>query len=201
MPAIVAPFPGMSAIKSWTVSEAMWAKVEPLIPARKREKGRKYRRKPGGGRRPLEPRRVFEGIVYVLRTGCQWKALPEERFGSASSIHKYFQAWKREGVFVRLWRKGLAEYDDMEGIGWAWQSIDGAMVKAPLAQEAVGPNPTDRGKKREQAQFARGREWNPAIDSRQRCPGSRRETVGADLGSDRDGTATGRATPEGESVR
>ena len=101
----------MSAIKSWTVSEEMWSKVEPLIPARKREKGRKYRRKPGGGRKPLDMRKVFEGIVYVLRTGCQWKALPEERFGSASSIHKYFQAWKQEGVFVRLWRKGLADWD------------------------------------------------------------------------------------------
>jgi|GEM_PF-398231 len=41
---------------------------------------------------------------------------------------------------------GLAEYDEMEGIAWRWQSIDGTMMKAPLAQEAVGPNPTDRGK-------------------------------------------------------
>ena len=191
----------MSAIKSWTVSEAMWAKVEPLIPARKREKGRKYRRKPGGGRKPLDTRKVFEGIVYVLRTGCQWKALPEERFGSASSIHKYFQAWKREGVFVRLWRKGLAEYDELEGIAWAWQSIDGAMVKAPLAQEAVGPNPTDRGKKREQAQSARRRDWNPAIDSRQRRPGPRRETLGADIGQHRDGAAAGAKPAQAEPMR
>ena len=181
----------MNSIKSWTVSEEMWAKVEPLIPAQKREKGRKYRRKPGGGRKPLDARKIFEGIVYVLRTGCQWKALPEERFGSASSIHKYFQAWKRKGVFVKLWRKGLAEFDELEGIAWAWQSIDGAMVKAPLAQEAVGPNPTDRGKKREQAQFARRREWNPAVDSRQRCPSPRRETLGTNTGPGRDGAAQG----------
>lgn len=191
----------MSAIKSWTVSEEMWSKVEPLIPARKREKGRKYRRKPGGGRKPLDMRKVFEGIVYVLRTGCQWKALPEERFGSASSIHKYFQAWKQEGVFVRLWRKGLAEYDDLEGIAWAWQSIDGAMVKAPLAQEAVGPNPTDRGKKREQAQSTGRREWNPAIDSRQRRSSPRRKTLGADTGQNRDRAATGSELAEAESLR
>jgi len=116
----------------------------------------------------MKPRKVFEGIVYVLRTGCQWKALPKEQFGSASSIHKYFLEWKCQGVFVRLWRKGLAEYDDMEGISWAWQSIDGAMVKAPLAQETVGPNPTDRGKKWDKAQLARRREWNPVVDSRER---------------------------------
>ena len=191
----------MSAIKSWTVSDQMWARVEPLIPVPKREKRRRYRRKPGGGRKPLEPRRVFEGIVYVLRTGCQWKALPEERFGSASSIHKYFRLWKRKGVFVRLWRKGLAEYDELEGIAWAWQSIDGAMVKAPLAQEAVGPNPTDRGKKRQQAQSAGRRDWNPAVDSRQRRTRPRRETSGADLGSDRDETPPGAGSPEGKSLR
>jgi len=116
----------------------------------------------------MDPRKVFEGIVYVLRTGCQWKALPQERFGSPSSIHQYFLEWKRKGVFVRLWRKGLAEYDEMAGIAWSWQSIDGAMVKAPMALEAVGPNPTDRGKKWEQAKPARGREWNPAVISRER---------------------------------
>jgi hypothetical protein len=132
--------------------------------------------------------------VYVLRTGCQWKALPEERFGSASSIHKYFRLWVQKGVFVRLWRKGLAEYDDLEGIAWQWQSLDGGMVKAPLAQESVGPNPTDRGKKREQAQFARRRAWNPAVRSRQRSQRPRRETSGTNLGSDRNGAATGAGT-------
>lgn len=116
----------------------------------------------------MDPRVVFAAIVYVLRTGCQWKALPKEEFGSASSIHKYFLDWKRKGVFVKLWRKGLAEYDEMEGIAWAWQSIDGAMVKAPMALEAVGPNPTDRGKKRDQAQRPRRRAWNPVVPSRER---------------------------------
>ena len=115
----------------------------------------------------MEPRKVFEAIVYVLRTGCQWKAMPKE-FGSASSVHKYFLEWKRQGVFIRIWRAGLAEYDEMEGIAWAWQSIDGAMVKAPLAIEAVGPNPTDRGKKWDKAKHSRRRAWDPVVDSRKR---------------------------------
>jgi len=46
-----------------------------------------------------------------------------------------------------LWRARLAEYDEMETIFWKWPSIDGATVKAALAPETVGPNPTDRGKK------------------------------------------------------
>ena len=111
---------------------------------------------------------VFEAIVYVLRTGCQWKALPEERFGSASAIHKRFLEWERAGFFFALWQAGLAEYDEMEGIAWRWQSVDGALLKAPLAQESVGPNPTDRGKKWEQANAVGGRPWSPAVDHRDR---------------------------------
>ena len=84
--------------------------------------------------------------MYVLRTGCQWKALPAERFGSSSAVHKRFLEWEKAGLFEAIWKAGLAEYDQMEGIAWRWQSVDGAMLKAPLAQEAVGPNPTDREK-------------------------------------------------------
>ena len=115
----------------------------------------------------MPPRTIFAAIVYVLRTGCQWKALPKE-YGSASAIHKHFQNWHKAGFFVKLWRAGLAEYDQMEGIAWDWQSIDGAMGKAPLAQECVGPNPTDRGKKWTQTQRAHRRAWRPALDRRQR---------------------------------
>jgi len=48
---------------------------------------------------------------------------------------------------LAIWKKGLAVYDEMEGIAWKWQSADGVQVEAPLAQESVGPNPTDREKK------------------------------------------------------
>jgi len=158
----------MPRIESWEVSDAFWQRVEPLIPRRSRDHAHTYRRKPGGGRRPMNYRRVFEAIVYVLRTGIQWKALPKERFGSASSIHKYFQQWEREGFFAHLWQAGLAEYDDMEGIAWRWQSIDSASVKAPLARETTGPSSTDRGKKRKQAAHTGGRTWRPAITHRHR---------------------------------
>jgi transposase len=156
-------------LESWVVSDAFWERVEPLIPQpAARSSKRQFVRKPGGGRKPKEARVVFEAIVYVLRTGCQWKALPKERFGSASSIHQRFLQWEKAGVFQGLWQAGLAEYDEMEGIAWRWQSIDGALLKAPLAQESVGPNPTDRGKKWEQAHAVGRRAWRPAVDHRER---------------------------------
>jgi transposase len=159
---------GAKRIQSWEVSDALWERVEPLIPQPERDPAKTYRRKPGGGRKPLNTRRVFEGIVYVLRTGCPWKAAPKERFGAASAIHRYFQTWLKAGFFLALWQAGLAEFDDLEGIAWTWQSIDGAMVKAPLAQEAVGPNPTDRGKKWDKTACSGGRAWRPAVACRHR---------------------------------
>lgn len=156
-------------LQSWMVSDAFWERVEPLIPPRGTRPARgTFVRKPGGGRKPKPARLVFEAIVYVLRTGCQWKALPTERFGSASAIHKRFLEWEQARVFRALWQAGLAEYDEMEGIAWRWQSVDGALVKAPLAQESVGANPTDRGKKWEQANVAGGRAWHPAVAHRDR---------------------------------
>ena len=62
-------------------------------------------------------------------------------------LHQYFLNWQKDGFFVKLWQAGLAEFDEMEGIAWEWQSIDSSIVKAPLGQEAVGNNPTDSGKK------------------------------------------------------
>jgi transposase len=150
------------------VTDAFWQRVEPLIPQRAPSPEKKCLRRPGAGRPPKPARQVFKAIVYVLRTGCQWKALPKERFGSASAIHKRFLEWEAVGFFEALWAAGLSEYDEMEGIAWRWQSVDGAMMKAPLAQEPVGPNPTDRGKKWKQMPSSGRRSWRPVVAHRHR---------------------------------
>jgi transposase len=158
----------MTKAKSWEVSDEFWRRAEALIPVRTRPSAQAYRRKAGAGRKPKDSRLVFEAIVYVLRTGCQWKALPAERYGSASAIHARFLQWEKAGFFEALWKKGLAEYDELEGIAWRWQSIDAAMMKAPLAQSSVGPNPTDRGKKWQQTPPVGRRSWRPVVAHRHR---------------------------------
>ena len=164
-------------LASWVVSDEFWKRVEPLIPPTRRDPDKEYKRCAGGGRKPKAARTVFEGIVYVLRTGCQWKALPKEVFGSASAIHQRFLDWEKAGFFLKLWQSGLAEYDEMKGIAWEWQSIDGAMTKAPLAQESVGRNPTDRGKNGDETQCADGRARSPVIGRRNRSQSTRREAT------------------------
>ena len=129
--------------KSWTISDEFWEKVKDVIPdtGTKRDPNKVCQNKPGQGRKALPARDSLEGVLYVLRTGVQWKA-----YGSGSSLRRYFQAWAKAGFFRKIWGMGLTEYDEIKGIGWDWRSGDGRMVKAPLAREAVGPNPTDREK-------------------------------------------------------
>lgn len=79
--------------EAWRIPEELWQEIEPLLPKRRRSRK--------GGRPPLPYRQVADGIFYVLRTGCQWKAAPAE-FGSGSSLHRYFQAWVKRGVFKTL---------------------------------------------------------------------------------------------------
>lgn len=106
--------------------EKLWRRVERMLP--------KYSPSPKGGRPRANLRGVMDGIWYVLRTGCQWKELPRY-YGAASTVHRYFQEWTALGIFERLWKGCLKEYDDRRGIAWRWQSVDGSMTKSPLGGE------------------------------------------------------------------
>ena len=133
-------------VEGWELSDSLWARIEPLLPkAKSRYRGRGRQRKNIGGRPAADRRKIMTGILYALRTGCQWNAMPKE-YGSGKTVHRYFQRWVRAGVFKRMWQAGLAEYDEVKGIAWKWQAGDGAMTKAPLGGEKTGKNPTDRAK-------------------------------------------------------
>lgn len=97
---------GCMAEKSWSVSDKFWERVESLIPKAKCDKTKAYQRRKGDGRKTMDSRKIFEAIVYVLRTGIQWKALPRE-YGSSSSIYRYFQKWSAEGFFRNSGKKVL----------------------------------------------------------------------------------------------
>ena len=87
----------------------------------------------------------MDGIVYVLRTGCQWKMLPRE-YGSGSTCHRRFQEWVQSDIFKKIWIRLLKIYDNKKGIKWNWQSLDSISIKSPLGGAMTGSNPTDRSK-------------------------------------------------------
>jgi transposase len=113
----------------WKISDELWSKIEPLLPVPVNTHPR------GGGKKRVAYRTVMNGILFVLKTGCQWKALDATGICSGSTAHARFQEWVTAGVFHQFWKNGLLEYDDLKGLDWKWQAMDGAMTKAPLGGE------------------------------------------------------------------
>lgn len=121
----------------WEVPDELWCRIRHVLPAEK---------EPGTpGRPPVPFRKVFNGILYVLRTGCHWKAVPS-RFGSGSTVHRRFQQWREQGLIDQIARMVLQWYERTRRVWWRWQAADTKMLPAPLGGAKTGPNPTDRGK-------------------------------------------------------
>jgi transposase len=146
--------PNNRTTTGFRISDDLWAVLEPLLPTHVNT------HRFGGGRPRVPDRRCADAIFYVLRTGCQWEALNATELCAKSTAHDRFQHWVDDGVFVRLWQAGVAQFDDLQGIDWAWLSMDGAMTKAPLGGEKDGTEsnrprqagrqtqPADRGARR-----------------------------------------------------
>ena len=134
----------------YRVSDELWARIQPLLP--KHVNTHRF----GGGRPRADDRQCMDAIFFVLRTGCQWNALNATGLCASSTAHDRFQEWQEAGVFLKLWQAGLREYDELKGLDWSWQSMDGAMTKAPLGGEKNRPQPHGPGQRRRQTQFAHG---------------------------------------------
>ena len=121
------------------VPDALWSQIKACLP--------EVPKRSGPGRPRADDRAVWNGIWYHLWSGCQWKAIHRNWFGVSSSvIHDRFQLWQQSGVFDAIMHRLVEYYGEHQGIGWEWQSVDSKMVPAPLADDASGRNPTDRGK-------------------------------------------------------
>jgi transposase len=73
------------------VTDAEWALIGPLIPPAKRD----------GGKRKVDMRKVVNGLLYVLSTGCQWRAIRKDLL-SKSTVYGYFDLWTSDGALDRL---------------------------------------------------------------------------------------------------
>ena len=113
----------------WRVDDALWAELRPLLVIAK------PRKKPGRPRR--DDRALFDGLIWLARSGGQWATLPRE-FGAKSTVHARFQEWVEHGCLERAWARLLEVYDDVVGLDWQWHAADGCLIKAPLGKKG-GP--------------------------------------------------------------
>ena len=124
--------PSNKTTTNYCISAELWSVFQPLLSMHVNT------HRFGGGRPRVSDRKCADAIFYVLRTGCQWKALDHTDLVPGSTAHNSFQEREQAGV---------ERFDELQGIDWAWLSMDGAMTKVPLGGEDTGSNPTDRGKK------------------------------------------------------
>lgn len=73
------------------LTDAEWALVEPLIPPAK----------PRGNKRTVVMREVVNGLMFVLGTGCQWRAIPKD-LAPRSTAYGYLARWDRDGTLARV---------------------------------------------------------------------------------------------------
>jgi len=99
----------------WEIPDDVWPLIQTILDEH-------YPAKPKGHRR-VELRRVLNGIIFRLRTGCQWNQLPA-CFVDDSTVHRHFQQWCQRGVLTHLWAVLVEACDDLGGVDWQWQAAD-----------------------------------------------------------------------------
>ena len=172
----------VSSTDPWRIPDALWAKIKPLLPPGKPHPLSCHNS-------PVDPRQAMDTIFFVLRTGCQWNALNATGICSGSSAHRWFQTWTQASVFRKLWQMGLIEYDRRQKLGWRWQSLDGAITKAPLGGEKKRPQSHRPVQTRRQTQRLDRGPWPAHWPGRRRRPSTRQSTRAVDAGERADPSA------------
>lgn len=95
------------------LSDAMWDRMEPLLPGKASDPGRTGR----------DNRLFVEAVLWLARSGAHWRVLPAE-YGKWNSVYQRFNRWCREGVWERLFTS-LADTPD-----WDYVLIDSTIIRA-----------------------------------------------------------------------
>ena len=102
--------------------EALWEEIEPLLPPPSRAET---------GRPPVDNKRALRGILFVLRFGVPWQAIPTDAFGvSGSSCWRRFKEWTDAGVWPEVHRRLLNRLGQLGGADLQHVVVDSQSVRA-----------------------------------------------------------------------
>ncbi len=113
----------VSRMRRHELTDEQWELVRPVLPP-PREGGR--------GRKPVDPRRMLNGIMWILRTGAPWRDLPE-RLGPWQTVYHYFNEWRKQGLYDRMLEALQMRLDANGQIDWDLWCIDGSSIRASRA--------------------------------------------------------------------
>jgi putative transposase len=122
----------------WEVPDTLWERILPIL--------QEFWPNKRTGRHHADWRRALNGIIFRMRSSCQWEQLPR-KFGAKSTVHDWFQRWCAGGVMQRIWAELAAECDELGAVAWQWQSADGRLGKARFGGKKGGQKPHGSGEK------------------------------------------------------
>ena len=114
----------------WEIDDALWMIIEPIL--------EEYWPRKATGRPPADWRRCLNGIIYRMRTGCQWNKLPKE-FGDDATVHRWFARWSQDGVLEKIWAALIEHCDELGDVEWKWQAADSMLGKARFGGPISAP--------------------------------------------------------------
>src|SRR6478735_10935546 len=126
----------MQAKRRYELTDAQWARLEPLLPPEK----------PWTGRPNDDHRQILNGILWILNSGAPWRDLPR-RYGRVGTVSSRFYRWRRSGVWQRVLEALQALADAQGRVGWelhfSWTARSCAPTSTPLgrARRVVNPAP------------------------------------------------------------
>jgi putative transposase len=128
------------------VTDAQWALIEPHLPV--------Y---PGGRPRKTDLREVVDAILYLLRTGCQWRYLPKD-FPPKSTVWRYFDAWRHNGTLDVI-------HDALRRQVRTQQKPSAPRTSASVASQSVDATCGGEQRGRDNAKNVDGRKRHLVVDS------------------------------------
>ena len=111
----------------WKLTDAQWQKIEQLLPKLKKSRH--------GGRPWADSRKVFEGILWILRTGAPWADLPKQ-YPSPSTCWRRLRDWEEQDIWLDAWRAFLSELDQRGQLDWSEAFADGSFALAKKGANA-----------------------------------------------------------------
>jgi transposase len=118
-------------IRDPELTDELWEKLAPLLP--------EPQPSPQGGPKPIPNRPVVEGILWVLRNGARWKALPRG-YPSPSTCWRRLADWEQSGVWLAAWRTLLNQLNAQGRLRWQECFADGSFAPAKKgAKESAKP--------------------------------------------------------------
>ena len=113
------------------LSDEQWGKLQPFIPKPVKNTKR--------GRPRRDDREIMEGMLWILRTGAQWEALPKDEYPPKSTCHERFQEWNEQGVFPLILAALYEEFEEREWLDLREAFIDGTFSPAKKGATRSAP--------------------------------------------------------------